>query len=192
MDLESFHDALINEFFIDIELTLIDSNNQITGKFHKVILYQCIYFQKLLIDSAEEKFSEIKIIVPNVHIIYDIIMMLYGQKTNIGGLSQWKYTLELIKCQIFLGLKIDTNVLSSLEFPLEAFDLYIDVAGLINYENCLERIIEKIPESYDLSKLPQKLIKQLMDFNKNINISISKDNSIKITSKINKIINEFQ
>lgn len=45
--------------------------------------------------------------VPNAYVAYDIIMSFYGTIYNLGNLPEWRYELENIICQDFLGIKPD-------------------------------------------------------------------------------------
>ena len=69
MDFHKLYQAVNDELFTDVTLTLIDANNEITMDLHKVILYSsCIYFEKLLTNFKEKQPNEIKIEVPNAFV----------------------------------------------------------------------------------------------------------------------------
>src|ERR1700678_1392603 len=99
MNPNKLHDAINNDLFIDLVLTLKDDINEITMNLHKIILYvSCCYFEKMLTNCKEKNLDKIIIKVPNVFVTYDIIMSFYHQQTNIGNLPKWKHLLESIKC----------------------------------------------------------------------------------------------
>ena len=181
MDLHKLYQAVNDELFIDITLTLIDRNNEITMDLHKIILYSsCIYFEKLLTSCKEKHLNEITIEVPNAFVCYDIIMSFYGQKTNIGNLPGWQHLLESVRCSDFLGLKSDI-LLENLEIPNNGFGLLLDVVDIIGYDfDNTNIVVKNLPKDYDLSKLNKDLIKKILEFYCNKIVSGSKDGSIKI------------
>ena len=182
MNFHKLYQAVNDELFTDITLTLIDSTNKITMDLHKIILYSsCIYFEKLLTNFKEKHLNEITIQVPNAFVCYDIIMSFYGQKTNIGNLPNWQHLLEFVRCYDFLGLESDTNLLKDLEIPSEGFELLLDVVELIGYDNYSNKlVIKNLPKDYDLSKLSKDLIKKILEFNQDNIVSGNNDGSIKI------------
>lgn len=168
------------QLFTDLLLTLSDETTQLTINVHKNILASAsVYFEKLLTQLSEKDKSQITIIVPNVHVAYDIILSFYGQKINMPN---WKYILELCQCHDFFGLEINSQLLQDLEIPAEGFDLLLDVIELIGYNEDTIKIINKnLPDKYDLSFFPDELIKEMIKAtNENYFIAGSSDHSIKI------------
>ncbi len=152
------------DLFIDLELTLVDDIEELIMNLHKNILYiPSEYFEKLLTGFQEQKLNKITMKVPNVNIMYDIIMGFYLQKSNKGAYPEWRCYLESIKCLDFLGLTYDLNKLYNLKVPSEGFELLLEVVGIVEYDSRLAKvIIDNLPENYDLSKLSNELIKEMI------------------------------
>ena len=170
------------KLFVDLTLTLIDGTNEITINVHKNILScACIYFEKLLTNFKEKNSNNITITVPNTHVSYDIIISFYNIKANIGILASWKHLLESYKCYDFFGLDIDPKLLFDLEIPAEGFELLLEVIELIGYDEDMIKLINKnIPNEYDLSKLPEELLNNMIEVTKSYNIVLSGIYGIKI------------
>ena len=192
MNLDELYETFNNELFTDITLIITDNTNEITIDLHKVILYSsCIYFKKLLTNFKEKHLNEITIEVPNAFVCYDIIMSFYGQKTNIGNLPKWQHLLESVRCFDFLGLKSEADLFKDLEIPSEGFELFLKVIELIDYDDdCINMVIKNLPKDYDLLRLNKNLIKKIVEFDEDIIVSGSSDNSIKIwNAKTGALIN---
>src|ERR1700728_1745182 len=73
-------------------------------------------------------------------------------------------------------------MLNELEVPEDGFELLLDVIELIGYNDFTIKLINKnLPKTYDLSKFPKKLLKEMIKMTRSCEIiSGSSDNSIKI------------
>jgi len=152
----------------DISLTFIDdNNNELTFDAHKLILCaSCVYFEKLLLENFKEKnLDKIKMVVPDIHICYDIVMSFYGQIINSGDYPDWYRIIHTNICRDFFGLNNDLSSLIDLNIPLENFDELLKVVNIIGYnETTLTCLIKNCPCDYDLSvhNIPKKLIKKMI------------------------------
>src|SRR3972149_5336993 len=166
MDYHKLYGSLKENLFTDLTIILMDGNHHLTIDLHKIILYSsCIYFEKLLTNCREKNANSITIIVPNVDVVYDIIMSFYGQK--IEKLHQWEYLLDYIKCCDFLGIVLDASILANVKIPEEAFEELLDIIELVGYNKvailrwvyknslrlkyCLQKFMPKdnLPKNYD-------------------------------------------
>src|SRR3990170_8797570 len=181
MDYQELYNSLKENLFTDLSLKLVDQNNTITIRLHKIILYSsCVYFRKLLTSCRERNLNEITIQVPNTFIMHDIIMSFYGQKMNSQNLPDWQHLLETIRCWDFLGIPFESDILRNLRVPIEGFDLLLDVIDLVGYNDFTIKLIKKnLPNNYDTSIFPKELLEELFKPEYRI-VSGSSDNSIKI------------
>src|SRR3989304_1352302 len=120
MDYHELYSSFKENLFTDITIVLMDEKHHLTIDSHKIILSLCIYFKKLLTNCKEKNANSITIIVPNVDVIYDIIMSFYGQK--IEKLHNWKYLLDYVKCCDFLGIELNASFLANVKIPEEALE----------------------------------------------------------------------
>src|SRR3990172_12949961 len=126
MDYHKLYSSLKENLFTDLTIVLIDGNHHLTIDLHKIILYSsCIYFEKLLTNCREKNANSITIIVPNVDVIYDIIMSFYGQK--LEKIYQWEYLLDYVKCCDFLGIQLDALILANVKIPKGEFEVLLDI-----------------------------------------------------------------
>jgi WD40 repeat protein len=171
------------KFLTDLVLTLANNDQQLILNVHKVILCsECIYFEKLFSNFQEKDYTSITIQVSNIHAAYDVIMSLYGQKTNSGMLSETRHLLEFIKCQNFFGLDFDQSLMYNIEVEEEDFELLLDIIDLAGYnENMIKIINKNLPEKYDLTKFPKELLDEMLRLDKiHYVVSGSSDGPIKI------------
>lgn len=187
MDLnESYQDLLVKNF-TDIELILIDPHNSIIIHAHKIILAcSSKYFKKLFtigkIGDGINK-SVIEIHTRNSKIAHDVILTFYGKNINSANYPEWKHILEMIICRDYFSLPIDASLLYNLTVPMEGFDLLIETATLFDYINDYElirTIKNNFPYDYDLSKLSNDFIKEIIGISDQKIISGSTDKTIKI------------
>lgn len=88
--------------FSDLTLCLDDGEYQLTMLVHKFVLYlHCPYFEKLLTNGREKNMDNIIIMVPDTHIVRDIIMSFYS--VDIKYASKKELLLHQI-CMDYLGL----------------------------------------------------------------------------------------
>lgn len=149
----NFKKFLDDDVLTDVTLTLVDGKRDIVYKFHKLILYASSeYFQKIFLgDFKEKNLDTLLMNVPNAYVCYDVIRSFYGDKTNLGGLPDWKHSLEYIKCCDFLGIELNLVKYTHLIVPIEGIPLLLKIANLTNYANAVLKIMaENIPEDYKL------------------------------------------
>lgn len=163
--MNNLHILIENNVFSDVTLEIIDNSKTISIKAHKSILYtSCDYFRKLLTGFKEANSDIVKIPTGNTDVFYDIIMSFYGINKIHDNTLDWKYFLELCKCQDFMGLKIDMDTLVKLKVPSEGFELLLDVIDLIGYKKKLIKlIIDNLPAEYDLSNFPIELLNKISE-----------------------------
>jgi len=140
MDFNELYESFLNNVLTDINIVLADDEREISMQLHKIILYSsCIYFKKLLTNFKEENSNNITVNVSNAYVAYDMIMLFYGQKTNIGELPEWKHILESVRCYDFFGLKIgkfnpdDLKILRDAMIPDDEFELLLHAVEIIGY-----------------------------------------------------------
>ncbi|ANB51003.1 putative BTB/POZ domain and WD-repeat protein [Powai lake megavirus] len=163
--MNNLHILIEDNVFSDVTLEITDDSKTISIKAHKSILYiSCDYFRKLLTGFREADLDIIKIPTGNTDVFYDIIMSFYGINKIHDNTLDWKYFLELCKCQDFLGLKIDIDTLTKLKVPSEGFELLLDVIDLIGYKKKLIKlIVDNLPAEYDLSNFPIELLNKISE-----------------------------
>jgi WD40 repeat protein len=157
MDYDKLYSYIQSKLFTDVSLTLIDKSHSVTFDAHKAILSaSCLYFEKLFTVLKEKDLNSITIEVPNAHVAYDMIMLFYGQKSNLGMLSVTKHLLESLRCYYFFGLDFDQSFLDDI-------DVFMDIVDMIGYDERIIRLINKnLPETYDLSKFPKELLDEML------------------------------
>ncbi|AZL89300.1 BTB/POZ domain-containing protein,ankyrin repeat protein [Megavirus baoshan] len=141
----------------NIKLILEDVKMQITFNVNKKYLSMCgLYFQNILTKFKENFINRIKIIVPNALISYDVIMSLFGEKTNIGNIPEYQHILETIICHDFFCLDIDYNSLNDIVLPfddLNTFNLLIKTLNIINkVDEYIDLIFTYIPKNYNFNE----------------------------------------
>ncbi|AZL89608.1 BTB/POZ domain-containing protein [Megavirus baoshan] len=175
MDFNFLFNDLDQKIFTDLSLILSDNDNTITIDVHKIVLYcSCIYFRKILtFNETGDKI--IKINVPNVYVARDIIESFYNKVWDNKSKSfiqirkqyiensidypEWKYTIELHKCNDYFGFDVDLNNIYYLQVPKENFDELLDFVDLIGYDNqTIQLLINNLPPNYDLTNLPKELL----------------------------------
>lgn len=165
---------LRNDLFIDLVLTLRDDENQITHKFHKIILYMhSEYFRTLFTMFQEKTLKEVNLYVPNCYVSYDIIMSFYGLKTNQSNLPRWKYNIEYLKCCDFFGMPLDLDILNKIEIPPEAIDSLVNLANIIGpKEEIIGAISRILPDEYSDANIPEDIIQMLKPVNRLVSASV--------------------
>jgi WD40 repeat protein len=165
MNYDKLYSFIQNNLFTDLVLTLHDDTHQLIINVNKNILAaSCIYFEKLFTNCKEKTLNNITVEVPNVYVTNDIIMSFYGQEINSGNLSDTRHLLESIKCNNFLGLYYDLSLLDDIEIPETDFELFLDIADLVGYDDNIIKLINKnLPKEYDLSKFPEELLDEMLD-----------------------------
>jgi hypothetical protein len=179
MNYGNLQEALDSELFTDLTLVLSDGLRDVSINVHKLVLYSCCdYFKKILATEMKEKnLNEITITVPNAFVAHDIIMSLYGKKTNLGELSDTEHYLESILCWDFFCIGYDKKLLSDIKISADNFELLVRVINSVGYDDDTIKLIKNsLPENYDLKKIPKKILMELLDLAKMYCI-VSVDNS---------------
>ncbi|AVG46649.1 BTB POZ domain and WD-repeat [Acanthamoeba polyphaga mimivirus] len=163
--MNNLHILIEDNVFSDVTLEITDNSKTICIKAHKSILYtSCDYFRKLLTGFKEANSDIVKIPIGNANVFHDIVMSFYGINKIHDDTLDWKYFLELCKCQDFLGLKIDIDTLINLKVPSEGFELLLDIVDLIGYKKKLIKlIVDNLPTEYDLSNFPIELLDKISE-----------------------------
>lgn len=174
----------------DLDLTLVQEHESIPGELilsvHKNILAKnSPYFEKLFINFKESNQKKITIHVPNIRVMYDIIMGFYDQKFNSNNLDLWQYQLELVKCYDYLNICCNLSLLNNIKVPPEGFDLLLDAIELIGYDaRSMQIINNNFPENYDISRLPNDLIDEMIRVNASYQIAMVDQCDIKILNPL--------
>ncbi|AEJ34976.1 putative BTB/POZ domain and WD-repeat protein [Acanthamoeba castellanii mimivirus] len=188
MDKHSLIDLYNNEVLTDCQLHLTDSIETIVMNVHKNILYMsCPYFKSMFTNFREQKSSTVKLDVHNARITYDIVKSFYGFPLEEPN---WKYQIDTHIVKDFLLLETGLENINLLPIPAEDFDNFIDVVDKIGYnEFCLKKIIDNIPDNYDLSKFPLDLLNGLLAVCFKYDLHISRETGVYIWSfKYNKLV----
>lgn len=123
------------------------------------------YFDKLLTNFKEQYDNEILIEVPVgcCYAMCDIIISFY-EPTH--------YSTAYMKCIDFLGGTINNNMVDQLVIDNDNFELFLNMFKTNNYNNyddkCVNYIIKKIPNDYDVDRLDKLLVKKIIDMNPDI------------------------
>ncbi len=124
MNLEKIYLTAKDGIFSDLKLILKDQNSEIIMNVHKHMLYACSpYFEKLLTNCKEANMNEITIIVPNASVCYIIIMSFYGKNIDIN-IPNWKFVMEKVRCNDFLGLEYNIESIYDLSIPVKDLICY--------------------------------------------------------------------
>lgn len=187
MAINIYNELRINNTFVDVTLTLIDDdNNKKKIKAHKIILAcHSDYFKNLFLFNCD---NELTIRVPNVFVFYDLIISFYGNYSNIAKYPEWYYQLKIIECKNFLCIENDFSIIEKLDIPDEGFDLLLEIIyKIIGYNDESIRLINKyLPKKYDLSYLPNELIKKMIDtYNNDYTILTCSSNKIILWNALN-------
>lgn len=188
MDKHSLIDLYNNEILTDCQLHLTDNIETIVMNVHKNILYMsCPYFKSMFTNYREQKSSIIKLDVHNARVTYDIIKSFYGfplEELN------WRCQIDTHIVKDFLLLETKLENINLLPIPAEDFDNFMDIIDKIGYnEFCLKKIIDNIPDNYDLSKFPLDLLNGLLSVCFKYDLCISRESGVYIWSfKYNKIV----
>src|SRR5271154_4626012 len=173
MNCDKLYEFTKQQRFTDVHLVLHDGIDELNMDLHKNILCaSCEYFEMMFRNCREKNESVVNMTITNVFVVHDIITSFYNQKTKSGGLPEWKYYLELIRCYDFLGLQYDINEFCNLKVPPEGFELLLDVINQIGESNVINQIGESnatirmiydnLPQDYDLSQLSQEILKKML------------------------------
>ncbi|ANB51036.1 hypothetical protein [Powai lake megavirus] len=153
----------------------------------------------------------IKINIPNVYVARDIIESFYdkvlygGSKSliqvrkesnyNILNYPEWKYTIELHKCNDYFGLDVDLDKIYCLQVPNENFDELLDFVDLIGYNNqSIQLLINNLPSNYDFTNFSRELLTVILKMLKSYCfVTLNKNGEIKIwnNGSDNQIINDI-
>ena len=179
MDYDKLYYLAEQNKFTDLKLILKSENGieELSMNLHKTILYtSCPYFEGMFENFKEKDESTFTMIVPNVFVIHDIIASFYQQKTKSGDLPEWKYPLEFIRCSDYLGLKYDPDTIYHLKVPPEGFELLLKVIAISGWtDDGIAALYNNLPENYDISKLPQKILARMQEIGSDYEIiTISK------------------
>ena len=117
-------------------------------------------------------------------VIYPIIGHKFNcENNNSANLPTWKYTLEMIKCRNFFGLKNSINLLllKNIRVPDEEFEQLINVVEIVGFNDKTIKIINKnLPTDYDISRLSNELINEIVAIESNYFIVSCGSDDIKL------------
>ncbi|AEQ33254.1 BTB POZ domain-containing [Acanthamoeba polyphaga mimivirus] len=194
MDYNILYECAKQGLFTDFELTLEDGTNQITMKLHRHILYASSpYFRAMFTNFMDSNVKQKTMFVKNTHIYHDTIVSFYGQKLNSANYPEYKHILESIKCRDFLQLEIDTKILSKLIVPENDFELLLDVADMIGYnENIINAISQNLSINYKIEIFPRELQIELHNNLSDDLIVLNSNDCIYFYDKIGKFISSYK
>lgn len=89
-------------------------------------------------------------------------------------LPEWMYKFEMVRCRIFFGLVDNSELLTNIKVPAEAFEELISVIELVGFNKDTVKIINNnLPENYDVTKLSQELLNKMIRVESNYLIASS-------------------
>lgn len=165
MDYDLLYQLSQDRRFTDIEIIFIDKNNNtISVHTHKCFLMaSCDFFFKMFAVGNEQTLNKKTLDVPNAFVSYDVIMSFYGRESNVSNLPECKHSLEMVKCLDYFGL--DYSEYLNLEVSGEYFESLLELVEFIGLTNkILELITKNFPENYDITKLSDELIEELINY----------------------------
>lgn len=148
----------------NIQLIIKDDTDSITLDINKDVLCSKIdYFNKMFSNFAESTKEIVPIIVPNAQIVCDLIgSKIYDRKITVDK-KNWKYILDLCKCQDYFGIEINNELMNDLLVPKEHFDDLLDVIDLAGYnKHAIMTIIRNIPINFNIRVFPSPLINKMV------------------------------
>nr|WBF70945.1 hypothetical protein [Megavirus caiporensis] len=194
MDYNILYECAKQGLFTDFELTFDDGINQIIMKVHRHILYASSpYFRAMFTNFMDSNVKQKTMFVKNAHIYHDIIVSFYGQKINSANYPEHKHILESIKCRDFLQLEIDTKILSKIIVPENDFELLLDVADMIGYnEDIISVISRNLSINYKIETFPRELQIELHNNLSDDLIVLNSNDCIYFYDKIGKLVLSYK
>lgn len=194
MDYNILYKCAKQGLFTDFELTFDDGINQIIMKVHRHILYASSpYFRAMFTNFMDSNVKQKTMFVENAHIYHDIIVSFYGQKINSANYPEYKHILESIKCRDFLQLEIDTKILSKLIVPENDFELLLDIADMIGYNEDIIKVISRnLSINYKIETFPRELQIELHNNLSDDLIVLNSNDCIYFYDKIGKLVSSYK
>ncbi|ANB50439.1 hypothetical protein [Powai lake megavirus] len=194
MDYNILYECAKQGLFTDFELTFDDGINQIIMKVHRHILYAYSpYFRAMFTNFMDSNVKQKTMFVKNAHIYHDIIVSFYGQKINSANYPEHKHILESIKCRDFLQLEIDTKILYKLIVPENDFELLLEVADMIGYnEDIINAISRNLSINYKIEIFPRELQIELHNNLSDDLIALNSNDCIYFYDKIGKLVSSYR
>ncbi|AGF85695.1 hypothetical protein QJ854_gp087 [Moumouvirus goulette] len=196
----------------DLCLTLFDNYDKITlNTIRQVLCEKCPYFQKLLSGNfTESNQNNVKIFVPNVFMVEEIIKSFFQTEDEIMPDLSWEYYFEKCFCLDFLMLSTSKylNKIINLTIPENQYNILVRIFDIIlsdlfnsgdkskialfNY-SIIKYLINNLPVNFDKNLFPMN-IRQNIDNSLYNNFLMVKDDNIYIenyTTNYNIIITKF-
>ncbi|AKI79552.1 putative BTB/POZ domain-containing protein [Acanthamoeba polyphaga mimivirus] len=148
----------------NIQIVIKDDSNSITLDIDKDILCSKIdYFNKMFNNFAESTKEIVSIHVLNAQIVCDLIDSRIYDRKIIAGEKNWKYILDLCKCQDYFGIEIDSELMKDLLVPREYFDYLLDIIDLVGYnKHTVNTVVQNIPIDFNVKVFSPKLINKMV------------------------------
>ncbi|AKI80502.1 putative BTB/POZ domain-containing protein [Acanthamoeba polyphaga mimivirus] len=148
----------------NIQLVIKDDSDSITLNINRDILCSKIdYFNKMFNNFAESTKEIVSVNVLNAQIVSDLIDSRIFDRKIIADKKNWKYILDLCKCQDYFGIEIDSELMVNLVVPREYFDYLLDVINIVGYnKHTIMTIIQNVPIDFNIEVFPSTLINNMV------------------------------
>ena len=113
------------------------------------------YFYKLFTFGNATTTNTYTLYVEDANIVYDFILSIYNQKSNIGEYSKEIHLLKTIKYKLSLCIEVDVKLLYDLKIPNCYYDLLLEIMDSFDYTNnykLMQVIRKNLPIDYDIDK----------------------------------------
>ncbi len=148
----------------NIQLVIKDDSNSITLNVNRDTLCSKIdYFNKMFNNFVESTKEIVSIHVLNSQIVRDLIESRIYDRKITADKKNWKYILDLYKCQDYFGIEIDSELMKDLLVPREYFGHLLDIIDLVGYnKNTVNTVVQNIPIDFNVKVFPPKLINNMV------------------------------
>lgn len=166
MDLVRLQKDLVDQIYIDVEITFVDENESITGKFHKIILVSgSEYFHKLFTfgEGMDKKQFEIKISDANV--AHNIVLSFYGKQIEQTNDPEWLNVLKEHEVKFYLMMSNDITRLYNLNLPRKGFDKLLEMVEIFDLsdDKLVTMIKKNFPLDYPIENLSSDFVNVVYD-----------------------------
>lgn len=143
------------------------------------IVAESIFSTILLTQSHETDDNYIKLVVPNSVVAREVIIELFDKARTFEITPE--NVLDVFQCKKYFGLATDISILEETSIIPEKFGQLLDlVENMELNDKIMHIIIKNLPKDYDLQKIPQKLLHDMLDVMNNDKIVVCVGVSYKV------------